>query len=530
MNTTRALFASLALGTAAVMVTPEPSQGFALLGHQLGLGQRDFRIFNNFADAPANDNQTPHPDYPGATGAVMAIWKACVEWGSEPHGTGTGDATQSVIGSGTSNFEPSYQGLATGVPGAGNVHAPLSGGDGSVFAFMSGGGGGWVCRYYEVYTWSDGPGFISGAHADIQGIAAHEYGHALGLDHGNPNATMGAGTFTGNINERSINNDDRNGLIAIYGAKDPAKPIITGLSVGAGDTEITITGTQFSDTDNEVWFTNVGFGADGDPVKVTGVDSTNGGTEITLTIPAGAGKGDVLVKKDLTGAKSLSNAWPMPVDGPPTPAPTVTSTNPTEFKTLTATNELEFTLSGTSLSLVSNVLVDGVALPNFPTAQYDIIDDAELQMINPVFDELGAVDLTLESPLGDSTFPINVVPPDSAVVRIGAGNDPEVINTFFPDVVLRLGGKPGDILFLFVSPSEVATSFPGLFDLDIGDAGLTLFYLGALVVPEIGWTQFQFQLSGLPPGTNIFFQTAAYDTVLQAPAGVSNVGHALWTF
>ena len=79
------------------------------------------RVFNNFLDASANDNTTPDPSFPGATGAPLAIWKGIVEWGSELHGDGSGDPTQPFdLGSGGANFDPSWQGNATEI---GNANA-----------------------------------------------------------------------------------------------------------------------------------------------------------------------------------------------------------------------------------------------------------------------------------------------------------------------------------------------------------------------------------------------------------------------
>ena len=103
--------------------------------------------------------------FPGYQGAVMAIWKGCVEWGSTLHGDGTGDPTQiGDLGSGGANFDASFQGLATQVGGQNdNTHSELSGGNGGVLAFMEPGGGsgisnGWRIRYYESWLWQDGPG------------------------------------------------------------------------------------------------------------------------------------------------------------------------------------------------------------------------------------------------------------------------------------------------------------------------------------------------------------------------------------
>ena len=50
-------------------------------------------IFRNRRNAAANNNTSEEADFPGYTGAVLAIWKGFAEWGSEPHGEGRGKKT-----------------------------------------------------------------------------------------------------------------------------------------------------------------------------------------------------------------------------------------------------------------------------------------------------------------------------------------------------------------------------------------------------------------------------------------------------
>ena len=150
----------LALGAAALLLSTVPTVGYSLLGFRLNLGQRDFRVFNNFSHPASNDNTTPDPQFPGYTGAVLAIWKASVEWQSELHGTGDGDPHQpGDLGSGGANFDPSFQGEAMGPGGlSDNVHSEISGAGGGVFSFVDVGPDGWRIRYSTSVCWDDGPG------------------------------------------------------------------------------------------------------------------------------------------------------------------------------------------------------------------------------------------------------------------------------------------------------------------------------------------------------------------------------------
>ncbi len=309
MNTPRALLPILALGLGGfLLLQSQPANAYSLATHNLDLGQRDFRVFNNFQDATANDNQTPDPNFPGHQGAVMAIWKASVEWSSTLHASGHGDPHQpGGLGSGGANFDVSMQGEATSPGGVSdNTHSaiPMAGG---IIAFTEASSGGWRIRYNESFAWEDGPGTNPGGAIDLQTIATHEYGHALGLGHSTVSGATMSATAVPGVGARSIEADDSAGVQAIYGALAASKPLISGVIVSGS--QVQILGSNFSVTGNEVWFTQATAGGNGTPIKLLGVVST--GNNITVPIPAGAGPGDVLVRAQGTTGASLSNPWPI---------------------------------------------------------------------------------------------------------------------------------------------------------------------------------------------------------------------------
>jgi len=301
---------ALAVAGASALLTPPESHGFSTIGGSLGQSQRDFRVYNNITGGGANNNTVIDPNFPGYDGAEAAIWKGCIEWSSELHGgDGAGDPTQ-AIGNGGANFDSSWQGNATSVGTTDqNVHSQISGNGGSTLAFTETPiSDGWRIRYYEdPWNWKDGPGSVS-VGVDLQGVACHEYGHALGLGH----STSGGATMFPSISgsgdaQRSINGDDQSGVQFIYGVMDTAKkPHIDTVS---GTNPIIITGFNFAATANEVWFTQASAGGNGTPVKVTGLNSD--GFTITVVPPGNAGPGDLLVKKGgVTGHKGPSNLFP----------------------------------------------------------------------------------------------------------------------------------------------------------------------------------------------------------------------------
>src|SRR5262249_39287370 len=162
----------------------------------------------------------------------------CVEWGSELHGDGNGDPTQPAgLGSGGANFDPSWQGLATN-PGRtnDNIISAIDGSNFGVFAFTELPiQDGWRIRFYQgAAVWKDQPDsypVVPGEY-DIQGVATHEYGHALGLGHSSdPNATMAPSHADNWIPARSLDLDDINGVQALYGVKSPTKPHVSTYSI-----------------------------------------------------------------------------------------------------------------------------------------------------------------------------------------------------------------------------------------------------------------------------------------------------------
>lgn len=313
----RRLLAAITLTTAGLLVAPPLARGFETIGFQLEVGHRDFRIHNNFGDAEANQNLAPDANFPGWYGADRAIWKGAVEWGSELRaGTGEGDPSQpNNLGSGEANFDFFFAGRALSNGAVGDdTHGEIDGCAGGVQAFTEyfNNGKGFRTRYYGCWLWVDGPEGDwqgSGGWLDLQGIATHEFGHALGLSHSaDPTATMFATTSDGK-SHRSLAADDIVGIQSIYGTRAPNKPHIDDVIV-SGEI-VTLLGFGFAPTGNDIWLTSGLASAGADPLIVEDLDSTFSGTRITFPLPAEAWSGEVLVREGPNGDRITA---PFPLD------------------------------------------------------------------------------------------------------------------------------------------------------------------------------------------------------------------------
>jgi hypothetical protein len=326
-NLKRSTCVAAAVGLAAIVSLPGMLHAFSLIGGNLGIAtggngyQRDVRIFNNAADAAANDNQVAEANHPGALGAALSVWKASQAWNS--------DTIEAVR-----NFDYDWQDTNTSsAPNQNTVSWGSSGCGGGVLAYTETPiSDGWRILNCESWVWSDGPGNPTFNQFDIQGVDAHELGHALGLGHstfncGNCNNTAtGAASMCSFIcnngtTERTLSSDDQNGLNAVYGAIPANKPLITALS---GSTSIggtlVISGSNFAPTVNVKFTAGTSTNTGAIPGVVTGVSTT--GNQLSVTVPAGALDGNVFVW-DTTNSR-LSNGFPIDIGtGPTCPIPTV---------------------------------------------------------------------------------------------------------------------------------------------------------------------------------------------------------------
>jgi hypothetical protein len=320
-NILRLTTGSLILAGASFFVMGDSAIGYSTIGGDLNLGQRDFRVYDNFSGSSANNNSTSHSNWPGYTGAELSIWKGGAEWNSRAHGDGSGDSSQGVVGSGGANFTFFWEGMASGIGNSNdNIVSSISGSSGGVLAYCETPiQDGWRIRFYgDAWNWQDGPGSVNSG-MDIQGVACHELGHSLGLGHstagGSP--TMNAYISGSGTGQRSLASDDINGVKYIYSSMSSSMPRIDNVSVSGSN--VTITGGGFSSSTNRVWLMSDlldGGNSGGDHATVADVPSSNG-TSMTFQLPASGWEGGCIAVKRTTGSSygDLSESHPFDATG-----------------------------------------------------------------------------------------------------------------------------------------------------------------------------------------------------------------------
>ncbi len=560
MRTSRLLLTTAALAGAWLFSLPTTSTGYTLAGFSLNTNVRDFRVRNTWP-ANANTNFTPDMNFPGAVGPVLACWKAATEWASWPHnGSGLGDPTQppfpDSLGSGEANFDFVWAGTATTegvladrIISHSLVPLPTPG----VPAIIEGPGpgpssAGWRIRFSPEFLWHDGVGNMPpfDPRLDIQGLATIELGLALGLGLVNPPTpptnpiqtmygTIQSGPPT--VDRRSIQSDDKTGLQLIYGFRSPVKPKILGLQpVGAISAQLpmVVNGQNFAATGNEVWFNPGGAGFTTPPtnpppgaalVKVTGLASAAGGTQITVVPPCNVVDGDLFVKVGAsTDGSTLSNGFPVHFmsggNGAPcaqcigTIAPTtvpilsvpmteVTVVAPAGAATMGCVPGGPACVSPAQYSTLTSIDVGGVTLN---TGEFVVDNDIQVHFPLPLFSTLGSKAVTISTAGGPScptTFSVVAV----TAPELDTGPPIQLVGQTF---TCRMATPLGFIHMIAWSSSNLPSELPGIISLGIGNGFTDIHSFSAPLPNAAGVSEFSATIPPAPPGATVYFQGVAF--------------------
>ncbi|MBI4878568.1 MAG: IPT/TIG domain-containing protein [Planctomycetes bacterium] len=449
----RVLAGAVCVTAACFFALPSASVAYSLLSGSLGLGtsgngyQRDVRVYNNALDPSANSNKAAEIGYPGADGAVLASWKAATAWNSDKHNAGK-------------NFDFDFQGSVTSAGDSDSNTVSwtytLCGG-GTLAYTLTPIANGWAIRLCEGWVWANGPGEPAPGQIDIQGIVAHELGHALGLGHssvgcggdcGN-DATMCAYLCGSGSNFRSLEADDLAGLEAIYGARPPGKPEITGLSgsMSNGNTLI-VKGKGFPPSVNVKFTSKTTQDTGAIQGVVYGVAAA--AQQLTVTIPTAARDGNVLIW--VPESSLLSNPFPIDIGGAPPTPPAIYGIAPAVVAALGGNT---VTLSGSAFTGALRVEVGPATL--LPGAGFVIQSDSSIAFAPPPAQgSLDPVPVIVATAGGSSAQVTLSYVETSPLLLLGPphlGNGSSATYTW--------GGKPGQLAILLAGGQNATVDFQG---------------------------------------------------------------------
>ncbi len=244
---------------------------------------------------------------------------------------------------------------------------------------------------------------------DIAGVAVHEFGHALGLDHTSTrDATMFATVGQRALPARTLHEDDRDGVEFLYdvvAGQDLAPTVIflePAFGPPEGGGEAAIRGTNFS------WKSDTTLFIDGSPVPEPDFQVESLGLIRVLRMPPHTeGFVDVTVETLEFGAGTLSRGYRY---GPPPPA--VFSVDPDVGP---AAGGIRVTISGRSLTLDSEIAFGERSLEGVR-----VLDPQTLTGRVPAVPRNATVDVSLTHELGTSVLP-RAFTYTTDTLRIGEG-------------------------------------------------------------------------------------------------------------
>jgi hypothetical protein len=219
-------------------------------------------------------------------------------------------------------------------------------------------------------------------------------------------------------------------------------------------------------------------------VRVTGVSSSNGGTVLSVTIPAAASPGDVIVNGPGAGSSTVSNAFPTDLVGtfgaPPTAHPNLSSVTPSVIEALIPGTDQTITLTGVDLDNTTSVLLDGIAID---TSRYTIVDEFTITLDMPQASSLGAHTLGVTDGAASDMLPVTIVVPATPKLQWGTGDAGNVVDRSFGMSII-VSGQVGTAQTVRGSPSGPPTLKKYIRPID-----MVLIDAGTYVIPPEGWLE-----------------------------------------
>lgn len=253
------------LGTAAILLAGLATSS---VGVAYNLTGYDWSWQNAPMSTPFYLNPT---SFPSSTGTLAQV-RTALENGQGRWGADSGAA-----------FSFNYGGESTSTALSANnnmvaawSNTTASGGTLAVAQYFGGFGGRmdecdirfYAANGYGTINWKAQTNGVGSSYIDVEQVATHEFGHCAGLDHsGSGGAVMYSSYRSGTVSNRQLSQDDKDGMIAMYGAGSGGSGTPTGFAVRiesaivAGQTfNLNITGAP----SNRKVFVAVGLGGEGD--------------------------------------------------------------------------------------------------------------------------------------------------------------------------------------------------------------------------------------------------------------------------
>jgi len=220
---------------------------------------------------------------------------------------------------------------------------------------------------------------------DILGVAVHEFGHALGLDHTEIlDATMFGGARNQGLTLRTLHADDQAGVVSLYGQRDNADISVEILSVEPNFGEVTGGNTVILEGRNFSFTSGTALRIDGRIVSRENYDVIDCERIEIVDMPAGQGEGpvDIRVSNEI-GSHTLEDGYRY---GPP--GPTIESIEPAVGP---IGGGLRVTLRGTNFTANARVTIDGRDLTDRV-----VLDSETIVGTVPSAQSAGLVDVVVE--------------------------------------------------------------------------------------------------------------------------------------
>jgi len=207
---------------------------------------------------------------------------------------------------------------------------------------------------------------------------------------------------------------------------------------------------------------------------------------------------------------------------PPGSPPTLTVVSPNLLNAVYTDTWPVLTLTGTNLSTVTSVTVDGVPLSNTISPKFTKVSSTQITVEWFPQTTLGPVEIEVSNANGQASLFALVFQNNTSLLDL-TPSDPGFLIQFI-GMNLYIGGPSTNLHYLIASVSDIPSVLPGIVSLDLGNNFTSYVDLGWHAVdPATGYKKFTFQGTSLLPGTRLHFQAMIFPTLAPAfPFAVTN--------